>query len=289
MITPRNTLVAGACLVLSVFSLTVGFSQESQIGSLNGNAAHGKQLYRRYCAGCHGDEGNGEGENARHLDPRPRDFTAAVFKCRSTPTGSLPLDSDLYSTLERGVHASAMPSWYPLTRQERVDLIAYIKNFSQRFREEKPQPPLPIPAEPPASSESISHGKQLFQKMECWKCHGADGHGNGPSAVTLMDSKNRPIAPYDFTSGERFKCGESNQDLYRIFMTGLDGTPMPSFMEDLKPEEAWDLVHYLRTLQKKPEGQSRQGIARIIPGKGPAKPASPQVTAEQQSIASKNH
>ncbi len=44
-------------------------------------------------------------------------------------------------------------------------------------------------------------------------------------------------------------CGATNQDLYRIFMTGLDGSPMPSFADQLKPAEAWDLVHFLRTLQ----------------------------------------
>jgi hypothetical protein len=32
-------------------------------------------------------------------------------------------------------------------------------------------------------------------------------------------------------------------------MTGLDGTPMPAFNDDLKADEAWDLVHYLRTMQ----------------------------------------
>ncbi len=32
-------------------------------------------------------------------------------------------------------------------------------------------------------------------------------------------------------------------------MTGLDGTPMPSFSDNIKPDEAWDLVFYLRTLQ----------------------------------------
>ena len=30
-------------------------------------------------------------------------------------------------------------------------------------------------------------------------------------------------------------------------MTGLDGTPMPSFADNIKPDEAWDLVFYLRT------------------------------------------
>jgi len=48
----------------------------------------------------------------------------------------------------------------------------------------------------------------------------------------------------------------TNRDLYKIFLTGVDGTPMPSFGDVVKPEEAWDLVHYLRTLQvnhKSPE------------------------------------
>jgi len=32
-------------------------------------------------------------------------------------------------------------------------------------------------------------------------------------------------------------------------MTGVDGTPMPSFADVIQPNDAWDLVHYLRTLQ----------------------------------------
>jgi hypothetical protein len=32
-------------------------------------------------------------------------------------------------------------------------------------------------------------------------------------------------------------------------MADLDETPMPSFADVVKPEDAWDLVHYLRTLQ----------------------------------------
>ena len=238
-----------AAFLLTMMPSAVSFAQETRIDNRTGNAQRGKDLYRRYCAGCHGEKGNGLGENAPWLDPRPRDFTRAVFKCRSTPSGSLPLDSDLFGTIGRGIHASGMPSWFPLTRRERVDLLAFVKSFSPRFAEEKPAAPVPIPPEPADSPESIARGKTLYKKMECWKCHGNEGRGDGPSAPTLVDNKERPIPPYDFTTSERFKCGESNVDLYRIFMTGLDGTPMPSFLEDLKPEEAWDLVHYLRTLQ----------------------------------------
>jgi len=240
-------------ILLTVLSGPLALAQEVRVGDLTENAKQGKEVYRRYCVGCHGQLGNGQGENAPHLDPKPRDFTAAVFKCRSTPTGSLPLDTDLFETIGRGIHASAMPSWYPLTRQERVNVVASVKGFSPRFHEEKPADPVPIPPEPPTASAGIARGKQLYKKLECWKCHGLEGRGDGPSASTLTDSKDRPIVPYDFTTGERFKCGQSNQDLYRIFMTGLDGTPMPSYLEDVTPDQAWDLVHFLRTLQVSPE------------------------------------
>jgi hypothetical protein len=32
-------------------------------------------------------------------------------------------------------------------------------------------------------------------------------------------------------------------------MTGVDGTPMRSFADVIQPNDAWDLVHFLRTLQ----------------------------------------
>jgi cytochrome c oxidase cbb3-type subunit 2 len=186
----------------------------------------------------------------------PRNFVAATFKCRSTPTGTLPTDEDLFNAMTRGFVNTNMPSWITLTDQNRADLIAFIKTFSPRWKTDKPAAPIPVPAEPALTLDSIKHGKDLFTKLECWKCHGPEGRGDGPSASTLTDSNDQPIRPYNFAAGSRFKCGTTNHDLYKIFMTGLDGTPMPSFADVIKPEDAWDLVHYLRTLQvvrKSPE------------------------------------
>ena len=222
---------------------------ESHPDGLTGHAADGKKLYRRFCIGCHGPDGNGEGMNAQWIDPKPRDFTEATFKCRSTPTGTLPTDDDLYNAITRGFVTTNMPSWRPLTPQERANLVAFVKTLSPRWAKEKPGTPLTIPSETPITIDSILRGRQTFQRLECWKCHGPQGHGDGPSASTLTDDKGNPIRPYDFSSGSRFMCGVTNQDLYRIFMTGLDGSPMPSFADVVKPDEAWDLVHFLRTLQ----------------------------------------
>jgi mono/diheme cytochrome c family protein len=243
-ISRANAAVIVVCMLCSL----TGFAQETRIGKLVGNARHGKALYQRYCIFCHGPEGDGRGESAPYLDPKPRDFTKAVFKCRSTPSGSLPLDSDLYDTISRGVHASGMPSWKPLLRQERVDLVAYIKTFSSAFQEEKPGEPVPIPAEPANSAESVKRGADLFQSMNCWSCHGKDGRGHGPSAAALTDSKGYPITPFDLTSGTRFKCGGSNQEMFRDLTTGLDGTPMPSFVDAMNTDQRWDVVHYIRSL-----------------------------------------
>jgi mono/diheme cytochrome c family protein len=232
-------------------------AQESQIAGLTGSANPGKALYRRYCVTCHGVHGDGAGENMPHLDPKPRDFTRATFKCRSTPSGSLPTDSDLYNTISRGIYNSGMPSWEPLTRQQRADLVAYVKTFSARFHEEPPVPPVPIPPEPPTSAEAAQRGAELFQNMNCWSCHGKEGRGNGPSALTLTDSKGYPILPFDLTSGSHFKCGETPRDLFKDLATGLDGTPMPSF-GDLKPDQIWDLVHYIQTLVEHDRGFFRR-------------------------------
>jgi mono/diheme cytochrome c family protein len=241
-------LASNAVILLSMLWSVTGVTQESQIGNLVGSAKRGRALYQRYCIFCHGPDGDGRGESAPYLDPKPRDFTKAVFKCRSTPSGSLPLDSDLYDTISRGIHASGMPSWKPLLRQERADLVAYVKTFSSLFQEEKPGPPIPIPPEPPSSPESVKRGGELFQNMNCWQCHGKDGRGHGPSAASLTDSKGYPIAPFDLTSGTSFKCGESDQDMLRDLVTGLDGTPMPSFADGMNPDQRWDVVHYIRSL-----------------------------------------
>jgi mono/diheme cytochrome c family protein len=224
-------------------------TETSNVNGVTGHADGGKMLYRRFCIGCHGPDGNGQGMNAQWIDPKPRDFTEATFKCRSTPTGTLPTDDDLYNAITRGFVDTNMPSWRPLNPQQRADLVAFIKTWSPRWAKEKPGAVLNIPPETPITIESILHGRELFQKLECWKCHGPEGHADGPSAATLTDSKGDPIKPFNFSTGDRFMCGNTNRDLYRIFMTGLDGSPMPSFADVIQPNDAWDLVHFLRTLQ----------------------------------------
>jgi cytochrome c oxidase cbb3-type subunit 2 len=259
-ILPKSLLCFGT--VVMVFSLSslaqqtkadfqARMGMESHIADVTGHAKNAQYDYRRYCVGCHGERGDGNGENAPYLDPKPRDFQLGVFKCRSTPTGTLPTDQDLSDTIARGLDRSNMPPWNTFTAQQKADLVAWVKHYSPRWVNEKSGAPIQIPPEPQVTPERIKNGREVFARVQCWKCHGVTGEANGPSAATLQDDLGRSIAPFNFTEG-RPKCGSSDQDIYRIFMTGLDGTPMPSFADNIKPDEAWDLVFYLRTLMPEP-------------------------------------
>jgi cytochrome c oxidase cbb3-type subunit 2 len=188
----------------------------------------------------------------------------------------LPTDEDLFNSIGRGFDRSNMPQWSTFTKQEKTDLVAWIKHFSPRWTNEKPGTPITIPAEPEVTAERIKAGREVFARVQCWKCHGVLGQADGPSASTLTDDLGRPIAPYNFAEGARPKCGDTDRDIYRIFMTGLDGTPMPSFADNIKPDEAWDLVFYLRTLMS--QHSKEKAMAKQLG----LKPVDPNAPAGQQ-------
>ena len=63
----------------------------------------GRNIFLHMCVYCHGEDGNGGGTATDYLYPWPRDFRKGIFKFRSTPTGTLPKDEDLYRTIINGV------------------------------------------------------------------------------------------------------------------------------------------------------------------------------------------
>jgi cytochrome c oxidase cbb3-type subunit I/II len=206
--------------------------------------ARGQRVYERRCSGCHGVKGDGNGAVATFLDPRPRNFTLGSFKFRTTPSGSLPTDGDLYRTLTRGVRWTAMPTWHELPEKDRVAVITYIKTFSARWKEERPEPPIVIAEPPKATPELLARGKGLYTQAKCSQCHGEGGKGDGPSAHELRDDLKFPIRPADFTRGQ-FKGGSDVRDIYRAMTTGLDGTPMPSYADSMTDDERWAISYYV--------------------------------------------
>ena len=244
----KTTLTGSAALVLLLlFCGGDTHAQESHIGNLTGNVKRGKALYERYCIFCHGKYGDGRGESAPFLDPKPRDFTTGVYKFRTTPSGELPTDEDLLRIITMGMPGTAMDHFGDLPEPDRRALVAYVKTFSSRFARESSREPIPFPLPRAATPEAVIRGRSVYDRMQCAACHGEKGRGNGPMAGELIDASDQPIRPADLANHRR-KSGAGPVAVYRTVMTGLDGTPMPSYGDSLSPEEGWDLALYIQSL-----------------------------------------
>jgi len=239
-----------------LLSLLLCLTAPGGLLAAEGVLAKGEQIYLENCAVCHGEKGDGQGPQAYRLQNKPQNFRLGLFKFRSTPSGTLPLDVDLFRTLSRGVPGTAMIPQTYLSEDERWAIIQYLKGFLDRFIEENPARPIPIPPAPSNLSSLVEQGKQIYKDAGCDTCHGEQGRGDGSAAEDLKDTWGRPARPADLTQ-RPFKSGPFPQDLYRTLVTGLDGTPMPSYQGVLSEEELWALVAYMDSLAASEQRRTR--------------------------------
>ena len=248
--------------------------------------AEGKRIYSFRCSPCHGVKGDGEGPVAPLLDPKPRDFTFANYKFRTTAFSELTRDEDLYRTITRGIPGTAMPTWITLPPEERWQVIYYIKTFADDFFSDPLFDPfrvgdegetylLDAPEMPPASPELIEAGKAVFDRAGCKECHGEEARGDGPSSGKQFTYRKHRIVPRDLTKGWTFKAGTGVEDIWRTLTGGLNGTPMPSFIGQLDTLSAEQdendriaVAHYIRSLVVE-EAASRETVLDVRKITGP--------------------
>lgn len=92
----------------------------------------GREVYHRYCASCHGNSGDGNGEAARYMQPKPRDYRKGVFKFTSTSYASKPRRQDLIRTIRRGAKGTSMPSFRWMSYDDIEALVDYVMMLSFR-------------------------------------------------------------------------------------------------------------------------------------------------------------
>jgi mono/diheme cytochrome c family protein len=213
----------------------------------------GKRLYAQNCAACHGVNGDGKGDAAAFLAPRPRDFVKANYRLRSTAPNNLPTDVDLFRQISLGMPGTPMPPWkHMLSDDDRWALVEHLKTFSPRFSDtSEVRVAISDFGTPPAKNEtSIRDGKQLYTTLGCVACHGESGRGNGTSAPTLLDDSGGKIKPRDFANAASFKGGYSSKDIVRAILTGFNGTPMIGLHSAVKNEDVWKIAYYVESLGK---------------------------------------
>jgi len=220
----------------------------------------GRQTYIRRCSFCHGLLGDGGGPAADYLDPRPRDFTLGTYKFRTTTSGELPTDNDMFRTVSRGLPGTAMQAFdndvikNGLSEEERWQVISYIKTFAMEFDDPDLDPvktgkTVSLPANmPPYSPELVARGKEVFERAKCWSCHGKTGRGDGNKEFR-KDDWGFPIRIRNVTHPWKIKGGSEVEQIFMRFTSGINGTPMPSFVKTLPEGDRWALANYIKSLQ----------------------------------------
>jgi mono/diheme cytochrome c family protein len=226
---------------------------------------HGREVYTRQCAGCHGITGDGQGPAAAYLNPPPRDYRLGRFKFTSTPRGSKPRREDLVRIIRHGAKGTSMPTFRFMSQEDLEAVIDYVILLSSRGEVEyrlmkfsegqlgeeddidaqtvAEQAQLiaqswadadlnivrPLTPQPQYTPESVEAGARAFVQLNCYKCHGKDGRGNKQFDVG-KDDWGRIAYAADLTTG-MLHGGRRPVDIYRRIYSGINATPMPAFAQ----------------------------------------------------------
>ncbi len=92
----------------------------------------------------------------------------------------------------------------------------------------------------PRDMENMRRGQELYN-IYCIVCHGKQGRGDGP----VIGPDRFPAPPSLHTDQAR---GYADGTIYHIITNGTE--KMPSYADKLEPDDRWQVVHYLRALQR---------------------------------------
>jgi len=223
----------------------------------------GKKVYFKRCVWCHGVEGGGDGPSADRLFTRPRNFIQGTFKIRTTDSGELPMEADLIKTVKNGLQGSAMPAWGEfLSEKEIVSVVNFVKTLIQDrdFGDTDEEVNIQDFGTNPWGTKGPYHlgvpqadidaGKEIFIKNKCFECHGGEGRGDGNP--TMKDDWGFPIVAADWQQCWNFRGARRDPfnpfNVVRTVSTGLNGTPMPNFKDQVTVEDRWKLAAFVNSL-----------------------------------------
>jgi len=267
----------------------------------------GREQYSMYCAGCHGEKGDGEGPAARFLSPKPRDFRKGRVKFAAVPANTLPRDEDLINTMNHGLHGTSMPAWNLIAREDQLAIVAYLKTFSDVWQKEAPGAVISIKPDPwrkKTPDKAIAEGEKVYHGIAaCSSCH--PHYATMPAVAEAMKAFEipitgfreamyesvekesdwgAPIKPPDFLV-DRTKIAGTREELVRVIAAGVGGTAMPSWGDTLTDKQLWGLAYYVESLVEKRGSTSRAALKKALLAQPPYTPPKPEPPKEEPAPA----
>lgn len=233
----------------------------------------GRELYTRHCAACHGADGDGNGRAARHLHPRPTNLRSGNYRLIRT-LNRVPTLQDVEAAIERGMPGTSMPPFENLSPSLRTllarevlrlyregirdQVVAWLSEEGEEIDEDEirltveewttPGEVVTPPEIGPPLPQAIAQGRELYDRLGCFHCHGDEGRG--PSDTLLSDEAGRPTSSRDLVQ-EPLKGGDEPEAIYLRLLLGMPGTPHPACQE-LAEDKLVALVQFCRSLRREP-------------------------------------
>ncbi len=269
----------------------------------------GADLYAFRCQVCHGETGMGDGPAADTMYPRPRDFSLALFKYKTSPGTLPPRNEDLFDTIKNGLPGTGMPGWSSLLSDAQIEsLIPVVKRFDvtaawapedaeeEQFDDDghytgtnllRVTEQEPLEGQIPYGEESLARGEQAFIET-CGECHGKSGRGNITSGKKLADDWGFRLWPRDLTKPWTWRAtqvgGEDTdklrdqtiRNIYRRLSIGIPATPMPAHRaveegneDPVSLEDRWHIANYVYSLRETTQPPSETGLISARRLEGP--------------------
>ena len=239
MVTRLFAWLAGLALVMVFFVIVSPDLFRGYVFSAETRSS-GQRTYETYCIGCHGVEGDGNGEAAAMLIIKPRNFINGDYKYfHFGEAPPFPTNESLKTTVRNGLTGSSMPAFPLLTDQEIEDVVTYVKSFREGGWEDAG--PIQAAAEPVPIAGAT--GEELFVNGGCNGCHQFDPVGAvGGVGPNLNDV------------GSRLSVDEITQSIVEPNAVTAENCPagpcvagvMPQYFgERLTPEQIETLAGYL--------------------------------------------
>jgi mono/diheme cytochrome c family protein len=113
--------------LLVALALAIGSTSSGSLSAAERDVAHGKELFLRYCSGCHGSDGRGE---AKTFQPNVGNLSVKELMDQLT-------DDYLFTVIKKGGAAvgknAAMPAWQSQLDDTQIsDIIGFVRTLGAR-------------------------------------------------------------------------------------------------------------------------------------------------------------
>lgn len=221
-------------LVVAACALASGCSEASETtAAASEPRPDGAALYARYCALCHGANGEGYAADNANALAHPQFLSTAS-------------DELLRRAIARGRPGTAMSAWGaeaggPLGAAQIDAVVKHVRGWQTT-------PSIDVAGE---QVSGLASRAEVFYDVKCKGCHGDEGQGGEFMSVAHPE----------------FLASAPDGYLRRVIVEGRAGTPMPAFGAQLTPQTIDDLVVLLRGWQQDPSATAAQ-----VPAWPPAGP-----------------